>query len=70
MSEDGVFEEKVTNSRGVYVRCDDARVVEFIAPQATEAEGTMPVGGDELEGAEGTREASDGQEGQGLDSAP
>jgi hypothetical protein len=66
MTEDGAFEEEVTNSRGVYVRCDDARVVEFIAPEATEEEGTIAVNGSELEDAEGTREASDGQEGQGL----
>jgi hypothetical protein len=31
MSEDGAFERPVLRSAGVYVRCDDIRVVEFVA---------------------------------------
>ena len=42
MSDDGAFEQEVPYSQGVYVRCDDARVVEFIAPVATEEDSTMP----------------------------
>ncbi len=66
MSDEGAFEHEVINSWGVYVRCDDARVVEFIAPVATEEGGTMPDDSGEREGAEGTREASDGRKAQGL----
>lgn len=31
MSEDGEFERPLSNTGGVYVRCDDIRVVEFVA---------------------------------------
>jgi hypothetical protein len=38
MGEDGEFRREVTGSRGVYVRCDDARAVEFLEAQR-EAQG-------------------------------
>jgi hypothetical protein len=31
MSDDGAFGQEIVDSAGVYVRCDDVRVVEFVA---------------------------------------
>jgi Family of unknown function (DUF6338) len=61
MGDDGAFEQEVTNSRGVYVRCDDARVVEFVAPVAVVEAGTIGDDGGEPAGAEGMQGASDGR---------
>jgi hypothetical protein len=39
MGEDGEFQSEVDGSLGVYVRCDDIRAVEFIAPQDNDRTG-------------------------------
>jgi hypothetical protein len=69
MGEDGSFDDEVTNSHGVYVRCDDARVVEFIGRVTTDPDGEIREG-NEPGRAEGPQEVSDGREEEGLASSP
>jgi hypothetical protein len=61
MGEDGSFIDEVTNSRGIYVRCDDARVVEFIGRMTPGTDNDVH-GGSGLEAAEGEQKASHGRE--------
>jgi hypothetical protein len=37
MSEEGEFGDEIQGSGGLYVRCDDIRLVEFVDPQAPKA---------------------------------
>jgi hypothetical protein len=54
MSHDGSFGEPVDNTAGVYVRCDDVRVIEFLAPvQDPEASDTVDRAGHTAMDSEG-----------------
>ncbi len=61
MGEDGSFIDEVTNSRGIYIRCDDARVVEFIGSVTANANSEIN-SESEPQRAEEEREASDARE--------
>jgi hypothetical protein len=39
MNDDGSFGEAVEDTAGVYIRCDDVRVIEFRAPEEDVATG-------------------------------
>lgn len=52
MNDDGSFDERVTNTAGMWVRCDDAQLVQFVRPEVAD---------DDRPGAEGHTGAGTGR---------
>lgn len=44
MLDDGAFSDEVINSTGMWIRCDDVQLVQFVAPEAGEDDRTSPDG--------------------------
>lgn len=40
MLDDGTFSDEVVNSTGMWIRCDDVQLVQFVAPEASEGDRT------------------------------
>jgi hypothetical protein len=44
MNDDGSFADQVTNTAGMWVRCDDVQLVQFVRPEVADDDSAGPGG--------------------------